>query len=177
LRWNLGSSVLSFSTTSATRQKWAKPKSRGFFSLATDGHVSASTQNQALNAILFLYNSEVLDRKIGLIEGVVRAKRSQHVPVVLTKEEVKKIINRMSGVPRLMALLLYGAGLRLMECCQLRVKDLDFSQSEIVVRAGKGNKDRHTPLPSTVREPFVQHLGCVKAQHEADLRNSWGTAT
>ena len=89
-----------------------------FFScLAMDGRVSASTQNQALNALLFLYH-EVLNRKIGVINGVVRAKRPQRLPVVLTKEEVKKVIDRMNGVPRLMAILLYGAGLRLMECCR-----------------------------------------------------------
>jgi integron integrase len=142
-------------------------------SLAIHGHVSASTQNQALNALLFLYNV-VLDRKIGLVEGVVRAKRPQRVPVVLTKEEVKKVIDHMSGVPRLMALLLYGAGLRLMECCRLRIKDLDFSQAEIVVRSGKGNKDRHTPLPSTLRDPLLHHLRLVKAQHEDDLKAGLG---
>ena len=97
-------------------------------SLATDGHVSASTQNQAFNAILFLYD-QVLGKKIGLIDGVVRAKRPQRLPVVLTKNEVKEIINHMSGVPRLMVILLYGAGLRLMECCRLRVKDIDFGSS------------------------------------------------
>jgi integrase len=111
-------------------------------SLATEGRVSASTQNQALNALLFLY-SEVLNKKIGLIEGVVRAKRPQRLPVVLTKEEVKKVIDRMDGLPRLMVILLYGGGLRLMECCRLRVKDIDLSRNEIVVRAGKGDKDRH----------------------------------
>lgn len=142
-------------------------------SLAIHGHVSASTQNQAFNAVMFLYNV-VLDRKIGLVEGVVRAKRPRRVPVVLTKEEVKKVIDHMSGVPRLMALLLYGAGLRLMECCRLRVKDLDFSQGEIVVRAGKGNKDRHTPLPGTLRDPLLHHLRLVKAQHDADLKAGLG---
>ena len=115
-------------------------------SLATDRHVSASTQNQAFNAVLFLYK-EVLGKKIGLVDGVVRAKRPQRLPVVLTRDEVKKVIDRMSGTPRLMALLLYGGGLRLMECCCLRVKDIDFPSNEIVVRAGKGDKDRHTMLP------------------------------
>src|SRR5690242_7012054 len=99
-------------------------------SLATERHVSASTQNQALNAILFLYQN-VLEKKIGFVDGVVRAKRPQRVPVVLTKEEVKKIMDQMSGVPRVMLLLLYGSGLRLIECCRLRVKDVDFSQNEI----------------------------------------------
>ena len=108
-------------------------------SLATEGRVSASTQNQALNALLFLYH-EVLSKKIGLIDRVVRAKRPQRLPVVLTKDEVKKVIDQMSGVPRLMAVLLYGAGLRLMECCRLRIKDIDFSRNEVVVRSGKENK-------------------------------------
>ena len=90
-------------------------------SLASDGHVSASTQNQAFNALLFLYR-EVLNKKIGLIDGVVRAKRPLRLPVVLTKEEVKRVIDRMNGAPRLMAIVLYGGGLRLMECCRLRVK-------------------------------------------------------
>jgi integron integrase len=152
----------------------AEPEIGRFLSsLATDGHVSASTQNQALNALLFLYH-KVLNKKIGVVEGIVRAKRPQHVPVVLTKEEVKRIIGHMSGVPRLMALLLYGAGLRLIECCRLRIKDIDFSQSEIVVRAGKGNKDRHTPLPGTLCDPLLQHLRFVKAQHEADLKAGLG---
>jgi integron integrase len=152
----------------------AEPEIGQFLStLATEGHVSASTQNQALNALLFLYH-EVLNKKIGLVDGVVRAKRSQRVPVVLTKEEVKNVINHMTGVPRLMALLLYGAGLRLMECCRLRVKDIDMNRNEIIVRSGKGNKDRHTMLPSTVRESLIQHLRLVKGQHEADMKAGLG---
>ena len=136
----------------------AEPEIGRFLSsLATDGHVSASTQNQAFNALLFLYN-HVLSKKIGLIDGVVRAKRPQRLPVVLTKDEVKKVIDRMSGAPRLMAILLYDAGLRLMECCHLRIKDIDFSRNEIMVRAGKGDKDRHTMLPGTVRDSLFQHF-------------------
>jgi integron integrase len=142
-------------------------------SLATDGHLSASTQNRAFNALLFLYH-EILNKKIGLIDSVVRAKRPQRLPVVLTKDEVKKVIDRMNGAPRLMALLLYGAGLRLMECCRLRVKDIDFTRNEIVVRSGKGNKDRYTMLPSTVREPLIAHLKLVKSQHESDLKARLG---
>jgi integron integrase len=142
-------------------------------SLATESRVSASTQNQAFNALLFLYQ-EVLSKKIGLIDGVVRAKRPQRLPVVLTKDEVKRVLDRMGGTPRLMGLLLYGAGLRLMECCRLRVKDIDFSRNEVVVRSGKGNKDRYTMLPSTVREPLIQHLHDVKVQHDQDLRNGLG---
>ena len=142
-------------------------------SLATEGRVSASTQNQALNALLFLYH-EVLSKEIGLINGVVRAKRPQRLPVVLTKDEVKRVLDRMHGAPRLMGFLLYGAGLRLMECCRLRIKDIDFSRNEIVVRSGKGNKDRYTMLPSAVRDSLIQHLRGVKAQHDEDLKNGLG---
>lgn len=142
-------------------------------SLATDSRVSASTQNQALNALLFLYH-EVLEKKIGLIQGVVRAKRPRRLPVVLTKEEVKKVLGCLSGTPWLMAMLLYGAGLRLMECCRLRVKDVDFSRNQIVVRAGKGDKDRSTMLPTVVKEPLRRHLQAVKRQHEEDLRMGLG---
>jgi integron integrase len=142
-------------------------------SLASDGHVSASTQNQAFNALLFLYK-EVLSKKIGLIDGVVRAKRPLRLPVVLTKEEVKKVIDRMSGVPRLMAILLYGGGLRLMECCHLRVKDIDFSRNEIVVRAGKGDKDRHTMLPTAIKESLCRHIEAVRCQHREDIEKGLG---
>ena len=142
-------------------------------SLASGSHVSASTQNQALNALLFLYN-EVLEKKIGLIQGVVRANRPKRLPVVLTKEEVKRILNCLENTPWLMALLLYGAGLRLLECCHLRVKDIDFARNQIVVRAGKGNKDRYTMLPTTVTEPLRQHLQAVKRQHEEDLKRGLG---
>ena len=142
-------------------------------SLATDNHVSASTQNQAFNALLFLYK-EVLGRKIGLIDGVVRAKRPQRLPVVLTREEVKKVIEQMNGVPRLMAILLYGGGLRLMECCHLRVKDIDFSRNEIVVRAGKGDKDRHTMLPTAIKDSLSRHIEAVRHQHQEDIEKGLG---
>jgi integron integrase len=142
-------------------------------SLADDRHVSASTQNQALNAILFLYG-EVLSKNIGLIEGVVRAKRPRRLPVVLTKVEVKMVLSGIKGEPRLMAMLLYGAGLRLMECCRLRVKDVDFLSNHIVVRSGKGDKDRHTMLPAAVKEPLRTHLERVKRQHDDDLRQGLG---
>jgi integrase len=104
--------------------------------LARDSHVSASTQNQALNATLFLYR-EVLRKEIGYVNGVVRAKKPRRLPVVLTKEEVERVLGQLSGSPWLMSMLLYGAGLRVMECCRLRVKDIEFSQNEILVRAGK----------------------------------------
>jgi integron integrase len=142
-------------------------------SLATDGHVSASTQNQAFNALLFLYH-EILDKKIGLIDGVARAKRPQRLPVVLTKDEIRKVVVHMNGVPRLMAVLLYGAGLRLMECCRLRVKDIDFSRNEIVVRGGKGDKDRHTMLPTGIKESLCRHLEATRSQHQEDIKKGLG---
>ncbi len=142
-------------------------------SLASDLHVSPSTQNQALNALLFLYR-EVLERQIGLIQRVVRAKRPRRLPVILTKEEVKRLLGCLRGTPWLMGMLLYGAGLRLMECCRLRVKDIDFSRNQIVIRAGKGDKDRSTMLPATVKEPLLRHLQAVRRQHEDDLRRGLG---
>jgi integrase len=142
-------------------------------SLATDGHVSASTQNQAFSALLFLYH-EVLHKKIGLIDGVARAKRPQRLPVVLTKDEVKKVIDHMSGVPRLMAILLYGAGLRLMECCRLRIKDIDFARNEVVVRGGKGDKVRHTMLPTGIKGSLSKHIEANRCQHREDVtKGTW----
>jgi integron integrase len=123
--------------------------------------------------LLFLYK-EILEKKIGLVQGVIRAKRPARLPVVLTKEEVKRVLGGLSGESWLMAMLLYGAGLRLMECCRLRVKDIDFAGNHIVVRAGKGDKDRHTMLPAAVKEPLLRHLQLVKRQHEEDLRMGLG---
>ena len=130
-------------------------------SLASESHVSASTQNQALNALLFLYH-EVLAKDIGYIKGVVRAKRPKKLPVVLTREEVKSILGQLNALEWDMAMLLYGAGLRLMECLRLRVKDVDFSRNEIRVRSGKGDKDRVTMLPAVVIEPLQRHLDLVR---------------
>jgi integron integrase len=142
-------------------------------SLARDAHVSASTQNQALQALLFLYH-EVLEKEIGLVQGVVRAKRPRRLPVVLTKAEVKRVLDGLRGTPWLMAMLLYGAGLRVMECCRLRVKDIDFARNQIVVRAGKGDKDRYTMLPTAVKKALWMHLQAVKQQHDEDLRKGLG---
>jgi integrase len=141
--------------------------------LAVKGHVSASTQNQALNALLF-FCQHGLGRKIGLVDGVVRAKRPERLPVVLSKDEVRKVLGRMSGAPKLMAMLLYGSGLRLMECCNLRVKDLDWDQHQLVVRSGKGGKDRYTTLPSGMRESLKRHLADVQRQHLEDLAKGLG---
>jgi integrase len=140
-------------------------------SLASESHVSASTQNQALNAILFLYR-EVL-RKIGYVNGVVRAKRPKRLPVVLTRQEVRSIVDLLSGPGWIMEMLLYGAGLRLIECLRLRVKDVDFSRAEIRVRSGKGDKDRVTMLPAAVKEPLRRHLELVKKQYETDLKSGY----
>jgi site-specific recombinase XerD len=110
-------------------------------SLAVEGNVAASTQNQALSALLFLYR-HVLEQELPWLDGVVRAKRAARLPVVLTREEVRAILRQLQGPPRLMAILLYGAGLRLLECAHLRVKDVDFAANQIVVRAGKGDRRR-----------------------------------
>lgn len=142
-------------------------------SLASESYVSASTQNQALNAILFLYR-EVLRKEIGYVNGVVRAKKPRRLPVVLTREEVKRVLRGLRGTPWMMAMLLYGAGLRVLECCRLRVKVIDFSQNQIVVRAGKGDKDRYTTLPAAVKEALLRHLEAVKRQHQNDLRRGLG---
>ncbi|MEK7214651.1 MAG: integron integrase, partial [Chloroflexota bacterium] len=141
--------------------------------LAMESHVSASTQNQALNALLFFYQ-QALGKEIGLVSGVVRAKRPLRLPVVLSREEVAAVISRISGPPQLMAALLYGAGLRLMECCRLRVKDIDFSLNQITIRSGKGDKDRHTMLPASARDPLQAHLGAVYRLHQEDLARGLG---
>ena len=109
-------------------------------SLAVESKVSASTQNQALNALLFLYR-QVLNQDLSWLEGVVRARRTRRLPVVLTRDEVRAVLEQLSGTPRLMGVLLYGAGLRLLECARLRVKDIDFAAGHIVVRDGKGGKE------------------------------------
>jgi integron integrase len=142
-------------------------------SLASALHVSASTQNQALNAILFLYR-DVLQKEIGYVDGVIRAKRPHRLPVVLTRQEVKSVFGALNRSDWLMAMLLYGAGLRLMECLQLRVKDIDFAGNQIVVRAGKGDKDRRTMLPAAVKEPLAKHLEMIKEQHRRDLDRGFG---
>ena len=136
--------------------------------LATQYKVSASTQNQALSAILFLYR-HVLGIDLPWLDGLVRAQRSQRLPVVLSRSEVASVLGAMQGTPRLMATLLYGCGLRLIECCQLRVKDIDFERHSIVVREGKGDKDRQTMLPLAVVEPLRAQLSVVRALHSRDL--------
>ena len=141
--------------------------------LAVSSKVAASTQNQALSALLFLYR-EVLGVELPWLDDVVRAKRPLRLPVVLTRDEVRAVLQRLDGVARLMAILLYGAGLRLLECCRLRVKDVDFAMNQITVRDGKGHKDRPTMLPAAVKAELGAHLERVREQHQADLRHGAG---
>ncbi len=137
-------------------------------SLAVDRMVAASTQNQALSALLFLYRA-VLDVDVPWMDDLVRARRPERLPVVLTRNEVRAVLQGLTGPTRLMAYLLYGAGLRLLECCRLRVQDLDFEASQIVVRAGKGDKDRVTMLPAIVRDDLASHVVRMREQHSRDL--------
>ncbi|MFQ5401134.1 MAG: integron integrase [Anaerolineae bacterium] len=140
--------------------------------LAVEGHVAASTQNQALSALLFLYN-EVLDQPIGQVD-VTWAKKPVRLPVVLTKAEVAKVMRHLTGVPLLVTQLLYGGGLRLTEALRLRVQDVDYGQKLLVVRDGKGQKDRTTTLPDAVVPDLQTHLQVVKRQHHEDLQRGYG---
>lgn len=137
--------------------------------LAINGHVAVATQNQAFNALLILYR-EVLHQPFENVEAV-RADWPVRVPVVLTEEEVRKVLAAMSGTPQLMAKLLYGSGLRLLEGLRLRVQDLDFEMRQLTVRDGKGAKDRYTVLAQSLVVPLQQHLAQVQLRHEADLRD------
>ncbi|MES1923982.1 integron integrase [Salinisphaera sp. T31B1] len=141
--------------------------------LAVDRQVSASTQNQALNAVLFLYRS-VLDINVEWMTDVVRAKRGKRLPVVLSQREVRQVLAHLTGVNALIASLLYGSGLRLMEGVRLRVKDVDFDYRQIVVRDGKGAKDRVTPLPERAIEPLKTQIARVAAMHAEDLAAGYG---
>jgi integron integrase len=141
--------------------------------LALVQKVSSSTQNQAFNALLFLFR-DVLGQNMGDLSGTVRAKRGIRLPVVLSVEEVRQLLSGLSGRNLLIAQLLYGAGLRLMECARLRIKDIDFEANSISVRAGKGDNDRTTVLPKTAREPLKTHLAEVLALHRKDLTAGHG---
>jgi integron integrase len=142
--------------------------------LAVQGHVAASTQNQAFAALLFLYQ-QVLQIDPGRIEGVIRAKRPTRLPIVLTKPEVRLVHAQMEGTYLLIAQLLYGGGLRLLECLRLRVKDIDFQANEIVVREGKGDKDRRTMLPQSLKPTLLAHLERVRVLHQKDLARGFGS--
>ena len=141
--------------------------------LATVERVSASTQNQAASALLFLYR-HAMGAPIAWPEGVARAMSPKRLPVVMTVEEVKMILSLLDGTPRLAATLLYGSGLRLLECLRLRVKDVDVAASEITVRSGKGDKDRRTMLPQIVKDDLSRHLVSIRALHQRDLANGGG---
>jgi integron integrase len=142
--------------------------------LAVTGEVAASTQNQALAALLFLYK-EVLVLDVPWLDGAVRARRPKRLPVVLTTTEVRRVLSGLDGIDWLMASLLYGSGLRLMECVRLRVKDVDLSQQTLVVREGKGNKDRITVLPDSLVPHLREQLSRVREQHALDLAEGYGS--
>ncbi len=142
--------------------------------LAKDENVSSSTQNQALNALLFLYRN-VLQMDLPIPLHALRAKRSEHLPTVLSKDEMARVLSGMRGLHQLMAKLLYGCGLLLMECMRRRVKDVDFDQSQIIIREGKGEKDRATMLPSSLVQPLKDQISYVRKLHERDLLQGFGS--
>lgn len=151
-----------------------KPEIEAFLThLAVDRHVAAATQNQALNAILFLYR-QVLFIDLPWMDEVVRAKRPERIPEVLSAAEVARLLAQLEGTYKLMASLLYGSGLRLMEAVRLRVKDVDFDYRQVVVRDGKGAKDRVTPLPASIEAALKAQIDTVAALHQADLKAGYG---
>jgi integron integrase len=141
--------------------------------LAVTQRVSGSTQNQALSALLFLYR-EVLRREVGDLSPVVRARTPERLPVVLSRDEVSGVLKQLGGTMHLVVLLLYGSGLRLQECLDLRVKDVDLERNQVVVRRGKGQKDRLTTLPSAAKPLLAKHLEVVRRQHQDDLAGGFG---
>ncbi|WP_321495977.1 integron integrase [uncultured Desulfobacter sp.] len=141
--------------------------------LAVQRNVAESTQNQALNALVFFYD-KVLKQPVGDIGNFVRAQRPRRLPVVLTRSEVAKILDHLDGRQKLMASLLYGTGMRLMDCVRLRVQDIDFGYLQIVIRDGKGKKDRVVPFPERLVKELKAHLGQVRATHKTDLENGFG---
>ena len=142
-------------------------------SLVSDDDVSESTHHQALCAVVFLYR-HVLEIDVPWLDDFARPRRIPHLPVVLTHDEATRLLNKLDGVQKLMASVLYGSGLRLLECARLRVKDLDFEARQILVRRGKGKKDRLTLFPNVLREPLHQHLSIVRQQHNVDLERGGG---
>jgi integron integrase len=151
------------------------PEIKAFLThLAQDENVAASTQNQAFNALLFIYRN-VLHIELDAPIHALRAKRAQHLPTVLSKDEAARVLAGMQGLYQLMARLLYGSGLRLMECLRLRIKDIDFEQSQIIVREGKGEKDRVTMLPASLVQPLKAQIAFVRKLHERDLADGYGS--
>ena len=159
-----------FIVSSGTRhpRDMGEPEVTAFLSKVAARGMSASTQNQALSAILFLYEV-VIGRRRGWMNELVRAQRPVRLPVVLSRDEVVRLLSHLHGPVWLMASLMYGAGLRLLECAELRVKDPNLDRGEVTIRDGKGGKDRVTMLPAALKQPLVEHLARVKAQHDADL--------
>lgn len=141
--------------------------------LARDRNVAPSTQNQALNALVFLYK-HVLKQPLNEKINAERAARKVKIPVVLTRDETKRIIGAMTGIHQLVVKLLYGSGLRIIECLRLRVHDIDFDMKALTVRSGKGDKDRVTTFPPSLQAPLEAHLGHVKIVHEGDIANGYG---
>ncbi|WP_020182205.1 integron integrase [Methylotenera sp. 1P/1] len=141
--------------------------------LAVQGRVSASTQNQAKSALLFLYK-EVLGEALPWLDDIEQAKAPKRLPMVLTKQEVQAILMQLNGTHHLIVSLLYGTGMRILECLRLRVKDIDFARKEILIRDGKGYKDRVTMLPASLIAPLKAHMGKVKTLHDADLASGYG---
>ena len=141
--------------------------------LAVSEGVSASTQTVALSALLFLYR-DVLKQELPYVSDIERARKPKRLPVVFTRDETKRILGNLEGTHWLIAALLYGSGLRLMECLRLRVKDIDFTYGQVVVRDGKGEKDRLTMLPAKLKQPLLRHLQKIKVLHEEDLRAGYG---
>jgi integron integrase len=155
-------------------QDMGAPEIEAFITeLAVGRQVAVSTQNQALSAILFLYR-HVLRMEVEILPSLVRPGRPKRLPTVLTQAEAGRVISHMKGVTKIMAKLLYGSGLRLMECARLRVKDIDFGNRQIIVRDGKGENDRSTVLPDSLIAELETHLQDVKALHEKDLREGYG---
>ncbi|MCA8966418.1 MAG: integron integrase, partial [Planctomycetes bacterium] len=141
--------------------------------LAVDQRVAAATQNQALAAVLFLYR-HVLGQDLPWLDAIVRASRPKRLPTVLSRDEVRHLLEHMHGTPRLMATLLYGAGLRLLECCHLRVKDVDFGRRQLTIRSGKGGKDRPAILPASAAPALREQIDFVRLQHRRDLNAGSG---
>jgi len=164
---------LRFLGKSDPRQAGASEVAAFLEQLAVKGNVAASTQNQALNALVFFYK-EVLKQPLATLDTFARAKRPKRLPVVLTRAEVARVLEAMQGTSRLMAALLYGTGMRLMDCIRLRVQDVDFDYQQIVIRDGKGQKDRVVPLPNRLAEPLRAHLQKAQHLHQEDLQRGFG---
>jgi len=171
--WNWSKRFILFHQKQHPRDLSSEHVSQFLTHLAVEGHVAASTQNQALNALIFLYR-QVLKIELPQLEGVVRAPQKRRLPVVLTREETEAVIDRLNHTNHLIASLLYGSGLRLMEAVRLRVKDIDFARGEIIVRDGKGEQDRITMLPRAISKALELHLDGVKRLHQQDLTRGGG---